>query len=113
MLTRPFNEDPLTPHFYIVKLGFTGVYFLFLFLLKNIDCGYSLEPPTINVLSKNKKNITVLHMQILFFTAVKYHSILRGRVCVMRNTGLLPLSLYNVLLGVDQERDRLISEMHF
>ena len=36
---------PLKPHFYIVKLGFTGVYLIFLFLLKNIDCGYSLEPP--------------------------------------------------------------------
>ena len=29
-----------------VKLGFTGVYIIFLILLKkNIDCGYSLEPP--------------------------------------------------------------------
>ena len=27
------NEDPLTPHFYIVKLGFTGVFIFFLFLL--------------------------------------------------------------------------------
>ena len=43
--TSPCNEHPLTPHFYIVKLGFTGVYFVFLFLLRNIDCGYSLEPP--------------------------------------------------------------------
>ena len=39
------NDDPLIPHFYIVKLGFTGVYIIFFFLLKNIDCGYSLEPP--------------------------------------------------------------------
>ena len=32
--------------FYIVKLGFTGVFIIFfLFLLKDIDCGYSLEPP--------------------------------------------------------------------
>ena len=38
-----YNFDPLKPHFYIVKLGFTRVFFLF--LLKNIDCGYSLEPP--------------------------------------------------------------------
>ena len=43
--TSPFNEDPLTPHFYIVKLRFTGVYIFFLFLLQNIDRGYSLEPP--------------------------------------------------------------------
>ena len=40
-----YNVDPLKPHFYIVKLGFIGVYIIFLFLLKNIDCGYSLEPP--------------------------------------------------------------------
>ena len=40
-----YNFDPLKPHFYTVKLGFTGVYIIFLFLLKNIDCGYSLELP--------------------------------------------------------------------
>ena len=43
--TRLYNVDPLKPHFYIVKLGFTGVYIIFLILLINIDCGYSLEPP--------------------------------------------------------------------
>ena len=43
--TRLYNFDPLKPHFYIVKLGFTGYTLFFLFLLKNIDCGYSLEPP--------------------------------------------------------------------
>ena len=42
---RLYNFDPLKPHFYIVKLGFTWVYVIFLILLKNIDCGYSLEPP--------------------------------------------------------------------
>ena len=34
----------LTPFFYIVKLGFTGV-IIFLISVQNIDCGYSLEPP--------------------------------------------------------------------
>ena len=29
-----YNFDPLKPHFYIVKLGFTGVYIIFLFLPK-------------------------------------------------------------------------------
>ena len=33
MQTSPCNEYPLTPHFYIVTLGFTGVYLIFLFLL--------------------------------------------------------------------------------
>ena len=44
-ITHPCVLYPLTPHFYIVKLGFTGVYIIFLFLRQNIDCGYSLELP--------------------------------------------------------------------
>ena len=28
--TYLYNFDPLKPHFYIVKLGFTGVYIIFL-----------------------------------------------------------------------------------
>ena len=32
-ITRPCHLHPLTPHFYIVKRGFTGVYIIFLFLL--------------------------------------------------------------------------------
>ena len=43
--TCPCNVYPLEPHFYIAKLGYARVYLFFLFLLKNIDCGYSLEPP--------------------------------------------------------------------
>ena len=33
MITCPCNVYPLTPHLYIVKLGFTGVCIIFLFLL--------------------------------------------------------------------------------
>ena len=43
--TRLYNFDPVKPHFYTVKLGFTGVYIIFLISVENIDCGYSLEPP--------------------------------------------------------------------
>ena len=43
--TCPCNEYPLKPHFYIVKVGYAGVYLFFLFLLQNIDCRYSLGPP--------------------------------------------------------------------
>ena len=39
-----YNIDPLEPHFYIVKLGFTGVYIIFLISAQHIDCRYSLEP---------------------------------------------------------------------
>ena len=43
--TCPCKVYPLKPHIYIEKLGYAGVYLFFLFLLQNIDCGYSLEPP--------------------------------------------------------------------
>ena len=67
MITCPCNVYPLTPHSYIVKLGFTGVYIFSyfcskdllwvhvrtasLFLLQNINCGYSLELPNEAVLT--------------------------------------------------------------
>ena len=43
--TRLYNFDPFKPHFYTVKLGFTGVNIFFLISAQYIDCGYSLEPP--------------------------------------------------------------------
>ena len=66
--TYLYNVDPLKPHFYIVKVGFTGVYIIFLISAQNIDCGYSLEPPRRGgsyeypqslFLSRNKKNIRI------------------------------------------------------
>ena len=42
---RLYNFDPLKPHFYIVKLGFTGVNIVFFSYFaekkKTMDCGYS------------------------------------------------------------------------
>ena len=45
MKTYLYNVDPTKCHFYIVKLGFTVVYIIFLISAQNIDCGYSLELP--------------------------------------------------------------------
>ena len=46
------NEYPLIPHFYISKTGvWRGIYLFFLFLLQNIDGGYSLKPPRLDHLS--------------------------------------------------------------
>ena len=45
MKTCLYNVLPLKPHFYIVKLGFTGMHIIFLISAPNIDCVYSLEPP--------------------------------------------------------------------
>ena len=49
--TYLYNFDPLKPHFYIVKLGFTGIYIIFLIFAQNIDCEYSLEPLVETVLT--------------------------------------------------------------
>ena len=72
-----YNFDTLTPHFYIIKLGFIGVYIIFLISALNIDCGYSLEPPhrggsneyaQFMFLSRNMKNIiTLLSKKIRFW----------------------------------------------
>ena len=70
------NKYPLTPHFYIVKLECTGISF-FLFLVQDIDCGYSFERPrleripTINVLSQNVKDIKIFPSKFSIFTAGK------------------------------------------
>ena len=40
------NEYPPKPHFYIVKLGYAGVYIFSYFCSKTfIECWYSIEPP--------------------------------------------------------------------
>ena len=43
MLTSPCTEHPGKPHFIRRKVGFTGNV-VFLFQLKTMNCGYSLEP---------------------------------------------------------------------
>ena len=43
--TRLYSFDPFKPHFYTVKLGFTGVYSNFLISAQKHRLWYSLEPP--------------------------------------------------------------------
>ena len=40
-----YNFDPLKPHFYVVKLGFTGVYIIFHISAQKHRLWVSLEPP--------------------------------------------------------------------
>ena len=40
-----YNVDPVKPQFYIVKLGFTAVYIIFLISAQKHRLWYSLEPP--------------------------------------------------------------------
>ena len=86
MKTCPCNVHPFSPHFYIVKLDFTGVNIFSYFCSKHRLWGLvriASRVPIIYVLSKNKKNVTFFHLKITIFTAVKYCSILHGYVCVM------------------------------
>ena len=68
---------PLNPtYIYIAKLGYAGVYLFFLFLLKNIGCGYSLEPPVLTCthnlcFEQKKKNIKIFLLKIFIFTTLK------------------------------------------
>ena len=44
--TCQYNFEPLKSHFQYSKTWvYRGIHYCFLFLLKHIDCGYSLEPP--------------------------------------------------------------------
>ena len=86
--THLYNFYLLKPHFYVVKLGFTGVYIIFLILLKkNIDCVYSLEPPrrvpTFYVLNINMKNIRIFLSECVPFLVVKISIYLNRHVFVM------------------------------
>ena len=105
-ITCPCDLYPLTPHFYIVKLGCTGVYFCLTFALKHRLWGLVRTAsmrrfervPTTNVLSKNKKNITIFNLKIIFFTAVKNCIILHGRVFVMNgNKSFDPITFNKIM----------------
>ena len=86
MITCPCSEHPLTPHFYIVKLGFTGVYIIFLFLLLNIDCGSNVYPQSM-FWAKIRKTSQFFIWKLWFLQpwnlSMKYCCILHGRVFVM------------------------------
>ena len=63
-----YNFDPLKPHIYIVKLGFTGYTLFFLFLLKSIDFGYPLEPPRRGSNSRGGSN---MYPQSMFWAEIR------------------------------------------
>ena len=74
--TRLYNVDPLKPHFYIVKLGFTGVYVILLIsaqkhrlwvLVRTASPRRFKRVPTIYVLSRNMKKYQNFYLKIYFF----------------------------------------------
>ena len=90
--TRLYNFDPLKPHYYIVKLGFTGVYIIFLISAQTHRLWYSLEPPRRGgsneypqsmFLSRNMKNIRFFLSENFQFLEVTLSIYLNRRVFVM------------------------------
>ena len=89
---------PLEPHFYIGKTGVFRIYLFFLFLLQNIDCGYSLDSSNVYQNKKNIKRFSVENFQFLqlkknqyitwtwcsYCTADRCLCILNRQTCVMR-----------------------------
>ena len=71
-----------TPLLYSKSWVYGGIP-IFLIFDPSILVGISLVVPTINVLSKNIKNIELFPMKFSFFTAEKKICILHGQVFVM------------------------------
>ena len=104
--TYLYSFDPLQPHFYIVKLGFTGVYIIFLISAQNIDCGYTLEPPRWGgsneypqsmFWAEIRKMSEFFYLKIFSFMEVKFSIYLNRRVFVM-------LWTYKYKIQYDQKR---------
>ena len=89
------NFDPLKPHFYIVKLGFTGVYIIFLIstqklrlwvLVRTASPRRFYRVPTIHVLSRYMKKYQSFLPENFQFLEVKFSVYLNRRVFVMDTT---------------------------
>ena len=90
--TYLYNFDPLKPHFYMIKLRFTGVYIIFLIsaqkhrlwvLVRTASPRRFYQVPTIYVLSRNMKNIRIFLSENFQFLVVKISMYLNRRVFVM------------------------------
>ena len=82
--TYLYKFDPLKPHFYIVKLGFTGVCIIFLISAQNMDCGYSLELPRNPCFEQKYEKYQNFYLKTQFLV-VKFSIYLNRRVFVMWN----------------------------
>ena len=89
--TRLYSFDPLKSHFYTVKLGFTGVYIIFLISAQIHDFGYSLEPPRRGGSNEYSQSMFWAEMlnylnfssENFHFLVVKFSMYLNKRVFVM------------------------------
>ena len=82
--TYLYNFDPLKPHFYTVKLGFTGVYIIFLISAQNIDYAEAVLTSAHNLCFEQKYGKFQSFIYEKFqFLEVKFSIYLKRRVFVM------------------------------
>ena len=86
-----YNFDPIKPHFYIVKLGFTGVYIIFFYFCSKTQIvgthpprrGGSNEYQQSMFLSRNMKKYQIFLPENFQFLMVKFSIFLNRRVFIM------------------------------
>ena len=78
-----YDFDPLKPHFYIVKLGFTGVYIIFLISAHKDRLWVLVRTASIYVLNRKLKNIRVCLSE-------KFQSVQEVHAFVVRETDTPP-----------------------
>ena len=89
MKTFLYNFDPLKPHFYIVKLGFTGVYIIFLISAQKHRLWVLVRTALpIYVFNRNMKNFRVFLSEKFQFLEVKFSIYLNRRVFIMKRPWL-------------------------
>ena len=103
--TRLCNFDPRKPHFYIVKLGFTGVYIIFPIsaqkhrlwvLVRTASLRRFQRVPTIYVLSRNVKKYQEFLCENFQFLEVKFSIYLNRRVFVM-DISIVSIAIYRII----------------
>ena len=70
--TRLYNFDPLKPHFYVIKLGFTGVYIIFLIFAQKHRLWVLVRTATIYGFSRNMKKYQFLSENFQFLGEIFY-----------------------------------------
>ena len=83
--TRLYNFDPLKLHFYIVKLGFRGVYIIFLISAQNISCWFSLTSTHNLCFEEKHEKYQNFYLKIFNFLVVKFLVYLKRYVFVMED----------------------------
>ena len=84
MKTNLYNFDPLKPQFYIVKLGFTVVYFIFLISAQQHSLGEAVLTSTHNQRFEQKyEEYQNFYLKIFIFVVVKVSVYLNRHVFVM------------------------------